>query len=80
MRSTAGSKIRANQNRSPAHPMLTIRRTTGDLQSVIQAIPNVPRRVIPYAASTALTRVAKHAATTVLPADMLSKGGKGASA
>lgn len=50
--------------------MLTVRRTAGDLQSVISAIPNVPRRVIPYAASTALTRVAKHAATTVLPAEM----------
>lgn len=50
--------------------MLTVRRTAGDLQSVIAAIPNVPRRVIPYAASTALTRVAKHAATTVLPAEM----------
>lgn len=76
MHSAAGSKIRANQNRnpcatrSPANPMLTVRRTAGDLQSVIAAIPNVPRRVIPYAASTALTRVAKHAATTVLPAEM----------
>lgn len=50
--------------------MLTIRRTAGDLQSVIQAIPNVPRRVIPYAASTALTRVAQHAATKVLPDEM----------
>ena len=50
--------------------MLTVRRTAGDLQSVISAIPNVPRRVIPYAASTALTRVAQHAATTVLPDEM----------
>lgn len=50
--------------------MLTVSRTAGDLQSVISAIPNVPRRVIPYAASTALTRVAQHAATKVLPDEM----------
>jgi len=47
--------------------MLTVRKTSGNLADVIAAIPNVPRRVIPYAASTALTRVAKHAATKVLP-------------
>lgn len=50
--------------------MLTVRRTAGDLKSVISAIPNVPRRVIPYAASTALTRVAQHAAAKVLPDEM----------
>lgn len=47
--------------------MLTVRKTSGNLADVIAAIPNVPRRVIPYAASTALTRVAKYAATTALP-------------
>ncbi len=50
--------------------MLTVRKTSGDIAGVIAHIPNVPRRVIPYAASTALTRVAKHAATNVLPGEM----------
>lgn len=50
--------------------MLTVRKTAGNLADVVAAIPNVPRRVIPYAASTALTRVAKHAATQVLPGEM----------
>lgn len=50
--------------------MLTVRKTSGNLADVIAAIPNVPRRVIPYAASTALTRVAQHAATKVLPDEM----------
>lgn len=49
--------------------MLTVRRT-GSLANAIADIPNVPRRVMPYAASTALTRVAKYAATEVLPAEM----------
>lgn len=49
--------------------MLTVRRT-GSLADAIADIPNVPRRVMPFAASTALTRVAKFAATEVLPAEM----------
>lgn len=50
--------------------MLTVRKTSGNLADVIAAIPNVPRRVIPYAASTALTRVAQYAATKALPDEM----------
>lgn len=50
--------------------MLTVRKTSGNLSDVIAAIPNVPRRVIPYAASTALTRVAQYAATKALPDEM----------
>ena len=45
-------------------------RTTGSIADVIASVRNVPTRLIPYAASTALTRTAKHAATVDLPAEM----------
>lgn len=40
--------------------MLTIKRT-GSVAEAIAAVRDVPARVVPYAASTALTRTAKHA-------------------
>lgn len=49
--------------------MLTVRKS-GSLADVAAEIKDVPRRIIPYATSTALTRVAKYAATQVLPAEM----------
>jgi len=50
--------------------MLTIRHSGPDLRAIAQQIGNVPKSMIPYAASTALTRVAKHAAAIELPAEM----------
>ena len=47
--------------------MLTIRKTTGSIAEVIAAIRDVPVRLIPYAASTALTRTAQIAAKKDLP-------------
>lgn len=49
--------------------MLTIRRS-GNIANVIASVRDVPTRLVPYAASTALTRVAKQAATVELPAEM----------
>lgn len=50
--------------------MLTIRRSGPDLHTIARQIGSVPKSMIPYAASTALTRVAQHAARTELPAEM----------
>ena len=47
--------------------MLTIRNTTGSIADVIASMKDIPARVVPYAASTALTRTAKIAATKDLP-------------
>ena len=47
--------------------MLTIRKTTGSIAEVIAAIRDVPARLVPYAASTALTRTAQIAAKKDLP-------------
>ncbi len=47
--------------------MLTIRNTTGSVAEVIASIREIPARVVPYAASTALTRTAQIAAKTDLP-------------
>lgn len=49
--------------------MLTINRT-GSIADVIAAVRDVPVRLVPYAAATALTRTAKYAADTALPAEM----------
>lgn len=51
--------------------MLEIR-NSGNMADVIASVRSVPARLAPYAASTALTRVAKRAATTELPAEMRS--------
>ena len=50
--------------------MLNIRNTQGNIADVIRAARDIPARVIPYAASTAMTRVASRAAKTDLPAAM----------
>ncbi len=47
--------------------MLNISRTTGSIADVIASMRDVPARVVPYAASTALTRTAQIAAMTDLP-------------
>ena len=47
--------------------MLTIRNTTGSVAQVIASMREIPARVVPYAASTALTRTAQIAAKTDLP-------------
>lgn len=52
--------------------MLTIRRSGIDLATLAAHIGNVPRTMIPYAASTALTRCAKHAQTQAVPDAMRS--------
>lgn len=49
--------------------MLTIR-SSGNIADVIASVRGVPTRIVPYAASTALTLVAKQAATVDLPAEM----------
>lgn len=49
--------------------MLTINRS-GSIADVIASVRDVPVRVVPYAAATALTRTAKYAADTALPAAM----------
>lgn len=49
--------------------MITINRS-GSIADVIAAVRDVPVRVVPYAAATALTRTAKYAADTALPAAM----------
>lgn len=50
--------------------MLTIRRSGPDLHSIARQVGNVPKSMLPYAASTALTRVAHQAANIELPAEM----------
>lgn len=50
--------------------MLTIRRSGTDLRTLAAQIGSVPSTMIPYAASTALTRVAQHAAQKELPDEM----------
>lgn len=50
-------------------PMLTIK-ATGSIQDMVRSVRDVPVRVVPYATSTALTRVAKIAQTKDLPAEM----------
>lgn len=50
--------------------MLTIRNTTGSIAEVIASIRDVPARVVPYAASIALTRTAQVAAKTDIPRAM----------
>jgi hypothetical protein len=50
--------------------MLSIQRTGPRISSVIADMRDVPTRVMPYAAATALTRVAKHAEKVELPAEM----------
>lgn len=47
--------------------MLTINRTTGSIADVIASIRDVPARLVPYAAATALTRTAQIAAKKDLP-------------
>ena len=47
--------------------MLTIRKTTGSIAQVIAGMRDVPARLVPYAASTALTRTAQIAAKKDLP-------------
>jgi|AntDeeMinimDraft_6_1070357.scaffolds.fasta_scaffold02366_1 hypothetical protein len=47
--------------------MLTIRKTTGSVAEVIASMRDIPARVVPYAASTALTRTAQIAAKKDLP-------------
>lgn len=51
--------------------MLEIRRS-GNMADVIASVRSVPARIVPYAASTALTRTAQHAAKMELPAEMRS--------
>ncbi|RYF01440.1 MAG: hypothetical protein EOO32_03955 [Comamonadaceae bacterium] len=50
--------------------MLTVSRTGPTIAEVIASVRDVPARIIPYAASTALTRTAKHAELVELPAEM----------
>lgn len=47
--------------------MLTIRQTTGSIAQVIAGMRDVPARLVPYVASTALTRTAQIAAKKDLP-------------
>jgi hypothetical protein len=49
--------------------MLDISRS-GNMADVIASVRDVPARIVPYAASTALTRVAQWAVKTELPAEM----------
>lgn len=49
--------------------MLKINRS-GSIADVIASVRDVPARLVPYAAATALTRTAKYAADTSLPAAM----------
>lgn len=50
--------------------MLSITRSGPRISSVIADMRDVPKRVVPYAAATALTRTAKYAQETELPAEM----------
>lgn len=49
--------------------MLEIRRS-GNMADVIASVRDVPARIVPYAAATALTRTAQYAAKIELPAEM----------
>lgn len=53
--------------------MLKIRRSGLDINTVARQIGHVPKTMIPYAASTAMTRIAKAAAEEVIPAAMRSE-------
>lgn len=50
--------------------MLSVSRSGPAIAEVIASMRDVPTRMVPYAASTALTRVAKYAADVELPAEM----------
>ena len=50
--------------------MLNISRSGDSIADVIASVRAVPRRIVPYAASTALTRTAQQAAKIELPAEM----------
>lgn len=50
--------------------MLTISRSGIDLNTLAAQLGNVPKTMIPYAAATALTRCAKHAAQEAIPQEM----------
>ena len=50
--------------------MLTISRSGPTIAEVIASVRDVPSRVVPYAAATALTRTAQYAQRTALPAEM----------
>lgn len=50
--------------------MLNIKRSGESIADVIASVRDVPARIVPYAASTALTRTAQHAAKIELPAEM----------
>lgn len=50
--------------------MLTISHSGASIADVIASVRDVPARIVPYAVSTALTRTAKFAASTALPAEM----------
>lgn len=52
--------------------MLNISHSGASIADVIASVRDVPSRIVPYAASTALTRTAKFAADTALPAEMKS--------
>lgn len=49
---------------------LSVNRTQGRMADVIAGIRDVPERLIPYAAATAMTRLAKQVATKDLPDEM----------
>lgn len=50
--------------------MLTISRTGPTIAEMIASVRDVPARLVPYAAATALTRTAKYVQATALPAEM----------
>ncbi len=52
--------------------MLNIRHSGPTIAQVIASVRGVPTTLVPYATATALTRVAKQAATVQLPAEMRS--------
>lgn len=49
--------------------MITITKT-GSIDQIIREVRGIPARLVPYAASTALTRIAQSAAKVDLPAEM----------
>jgi hypothetical protein len=49
---------------------VNINPSTGSIAAVLAAVRDIPQRVIPYAASTALTRVARRIAVEEMPAEM----------
>lgn len=50
--------------------MLTISRSGPTIAEVIASVRDVPSRLVPYAAATALTRTAQYAQRTALPGEM----------